>query len=68
MLSLGWASKFLQPQSHIIYAPSYFTQALPAGIALEGKLFLGRGELQECMYIANQTSRERLATRDVLCL
>jgi DNA ligase-1 len=39
---------------NVIHAPSFFTQALPKGIALDGELFLGRGEFQECISIVKQ--------------
>lgn len=50
---------------NIIYAPSYFTQALPTGIALDGELFLGRGEFQECMSIVKQTKPDERDWRRV---
>ncbi|KAK1733071.1 DNA ligase [Skeletonema marinoi] len=50
---------------NIIHAPSYFTQALPTGIALDGELFVGRGEFQECMSIVKQTKPDEQDWRRV---
>lgn len=41
---------------NLIHAPSFFTNALPTGTVLDGELFLGRGEFQQCMSIAKQSS------------
>ena len=37
-----------------IRAPAFFTAALPAGMELDGELFLGRGRFQECISITRQ--------------
>lgn len=51
-----WDGKNLYSRNHnLIHAPEFFTQNLPKGFALDGELFVGRGEFQECMSIVKQT-------------
>lgn len=51
-----WDGTNLYSRNHnLIHAPGFFTTNLPKGIALDGELFVGRGEFQECMSIVKQT-------------
>ena len=47
-------SKLWTRSGNEIYAPAFFTDALPVGTVLDGELFLGRGQFQECMSIARR--------------
>jgi len=47
-------SKLWTRSGNEIYAPAFFTDALPLGTVLDGELFLGRGQFQECMSIARR--------------
>ena len=47
-------SKLWTRSGNEIYAPAFFTHALPVGTVLDGELFLGRGQFQECMSIARR--------------
>jgi DNA ligase-1 len=51
-----WCGKKLWTRSGLpIVAPDWFTAALPSTLALDGELFLGRKQFDECMSIARRT-------------
>ena len=51
-----WCGKKLWSRSGLpIVAPDWFLSGLPADLALDGELFLGRGQFDECMSIARRT-------------
>ena len=52
-----WDGQNLYSRNHnIMNAPSFFTDALPNNVCLDGELFLERGEFQQCMSIAKQSN------------
>ena len=38
----------------MIYAPAWFTAALPADTDLDGELFMGRGMFQQCVSVTRR--------------
>lgn len=60
-----WSGKFLfTRQGNLIYAPSWFTDSLPP-IALEGELWIGRGQFEETMATVMDSKPDEKAWRQV---
>ena len=52
-------------QGNEVYAPPSLLARLPAGVALDGELWLGRGKFQQCISIVRRQDRLESAWADV---